>query len=94
MARAIGAPTAATVLPLDLALTLPFNRAVATRVRIAWSACVCLVTLSLNWEPTHLFKRILPRMRELGLTEPQIHTLLVDNPARFFRGQEPPQSGA
>ncbi|MFG1808939.1 YfhO family protein [Streptomyces sp. NPDC049040] len=39
---------------LVLALTLPFNRAVATRVRVAWSACVCLVTLSLNWEPTHL----------------------------------------
>lgn len=39
---------------LALALTLPFNRAVAARVRIVWSAAVCLVTLSLNWEPTHL----------------------------------------
>ncbi|WP_333771672.1 YfhO family protein [Streptomyces sp. IBSBF 2435] len=39
---------------LALALTLPFNRAVATRVRAGWAAAVCLVALSLNWEPTHL----------------------------------------
>ncbi|MFI0722222.1 YfhO family protein [Streptomyces sp. NPDC021224] len=39
---------------LVLALTLPFNRAVAVRVRAWWSAAAVLVTLSLNWEPTHL----------------------------------------
>lgn len=39
---------------LALALTLPFNRAVAARVRAGWSAAVVLVTLSLQWEPTHL----------------------------------------
>ncbi|MGW1009384.1 YfhO family protein [Streptomyces termitum] len=39
---------------LALALTLPFNRAVAPRVRYAWSALAVLVTLSLQWEPTHL----------------------------------------
>ncbi|MCX4984010.1 YfhO family protein [Streptomyces sp. NBC_00572] len=39
---------------LALALTLPFNRAVAPRVRAGWSAAVVLVTLSLQWEPTHL----------------------------------------
>ncbi|MFD3569269.1 YfhO family protein [Streptomyces sp. NPDC058671] len=39
---------------LALALTLPFNRAVAPRVRAAWSAAVVVVTLSLQWEPTHL----------------------------------------
>ena len=43
-----------------------------------------------NWEPTHLFKRVFPRMRELGLTEAHIHTMLVENPARYFRGAEPP----
>ena len=43
-----------------------------------------------NWEPTHLFKRILPRMRELGLAEAHIQTMLVDNPARYFRGSEAP----
>ncbi|MFE6853713.1 YfhO family protein, partial [Streptomyces sp. NPDC057674] len=39
---------------LVLALTLPFNGAVAPRVRAGWSAAVVLVTLSLQWEPTHL----------------------------------------
>ncbi|MEV4940400.1 YfhO family protein [Streptomyces zaomyceticus] len=39
---------------LALALTLPYNRAVAPRVRTGWSAAIVLVTLSLQWEPTHL----------------------------------------
>ncbi|MFD9034765.1 YfhO family protein [Streptomyces sp. NPDC059567] len=39
---------------LALALTLPFNSAVAPRVRIAWVSAICLVTLSMQWEPTHL----------------------------------------
>ncbi|WP_240982041.1 MULTISPECIES: YfhO family protein [unclassified Streptomyces] len=39
---------------LLLALTLPFNRAVAPRVRYGWTAAVVLVTLSLQWGPTHL----------------------------------------
>jgi phosphotriesterase-related protein len=43
-----------------------------------------------NWEVTHLFKRILPRFLELGLTQAQLDTMLVDNPRRFFRGEEPP----
>ncbi|MFI9002842.1 YfhO family protein [Streptomyces sp. NPDC053541] len=39
---------------LALALTLPFNRAVPGRVRAGWAAAIVLVTLSLQWEPTHL----------------------------------------
>ncbi|GAA3924851.1 YfhO family protein [Streptomyces gulbargensis] len=39
---------------LLLALTLPFQRAVAPRVRAGWTGAVLLVTLSLQWEPTHL----------------------------------------
>ncbi|MGW1120342.1 YfhO family protein [Streptomyces tanashiensis] len=39
---------------LALALTLPFNRAVAPRVRAGWTAAILLVALSLQWEPTHL----------------------------------------
>ncbi|MBT2440589.1 YfhO family protein [Streptomyces sp. ISL-36] len=39
---------------LGLALTLPFNGAVAPRVRAAWTAAICLVALSMQWEPTHL----------------------------------------
>lgn len=44
-----------------------------------------------HWEPTHLFKRILPRMKELGLTEAEIQTMLAENPARYFAGVEPPR---
>ncbi|MEY4512499.1 MAG: hypothetical protein RLZZ450_4621 [Pseudomonadota bacterium] len=44
-----------------------------------------------NWEPTHLFKNMLPIMRERGLSKAAEHTLLVDNPARYFRGVEPPR---
>ncbi|MFJ7068336.1 YfhO family protein [Streptomyces sp. NPDC101115] len=39
---------------LALALTLPFNTAVAARVRTGWVTAIVLVTLSLQWEPTHL----------------------------------------
>src|SRR5690606_38135189 len=45
-----------------------------------------------NWEPTHLFKRILPELRERGLAESAIHTMLVENPARYFAGSEPPRA--
>ena len=43
-----------------------------------------------HWEPTHLFKRVLPKMRALGLSEADIQTMLVDNPARYFRGVQAP----
>ena len=44
-----------------------------------------------NWEPTHLFKRILPKMREMGLTQADIDTIFVSNPARYFGGVEAPR---
>lgn len=37
-----------------------------------------------NWEPTHVFRRILPRLREAGVPEAKIHAMLVDNPKRYF----------
>ncbi|MDI1456226.1 YfhO family protein [Streptomyces sp. ATE26] len=39
---------------LLLALALPFHRAVPARVRTGWTLLVLLVTLSLQWTPTHL----------------------------------------
>jgi phosphotriesterase-related protein len=42
------------------------------------------------WEPTHLFKRILPTLRSLGVSQAQLHTMLVENPARYFRGERAP----
>jgi phosphotriesterase-related protein len=44
-----------------------------------------------NWEPTHLFKRILPALRERGITDENVHTMLVDNPQRYFAGAERPR---
>jgi phosphotriesterase-related protein len=43
-----------------------------------------------NWEPTHLFKHVLPTLRERGMSQAQIDTLLVENPARYFRGETAP----
>jgi phosphotriesterase-related protein len=39
-----------------------------------------------NWEPTHLFKRILPTLRERGVSESDVNTMLIDNPKRYFAG--------
>jgi phosphotriesterase-related protein len=44
-----------------------------------------------NWESTHLFKRIVPRLRERGLTEAHLQTIFVENPRRYFRGDEAPR---
>ncbi|KIE28347.1 membrane protein [Streptomyces sp. MUSC 125] len=39
---------------LLLALTLPFHRAVPVPIRVGWTTLVLVVTLSLQWAPTHL----------------------------------------
>jgi phosphotriesterase-related protein len=44
-----------------------------------------------NWEPTHLFKRIVPRLRDRGVTDADVRTIFVENPARYFRGDESPR---
>lgn len=40
-----------------------------------------------NWQPTHLFKNLLPKMREAGISDEKIKTMLVDNPRRWFAGE-------
>jgi len=40
-----------------------------------------------NWYPTHLFKNVIPALKKGGVTEEQIHTILVDNPRRLFAGE-------
>jgi phosphotriesterase-related protein len=39
-----------------------------------------------HWNFGHLFKDVLPRLREIGISDGQIRTMLVDNPRRFFGG--------
>jgi phosphotriesterase-related protein len=40
-----------------------------------------------NWQPTHLFKNLIPKMREAGVSEDKIKTMIVDNPRRWFAGE-------
>jgi len=37
-----------------------------------------------NWKPTHIFTNILPALRDAGVPQAKIDTMLVDNPRRFF----------
>ena len=39
-----------------------------------------------DWRPTTIFRTIVPQLREGGLDEADIDTLLVENPRRFFTG--------
>lgn len=43
-----------------------------------------------TWNPSHFSLRIVPKLRDRGITEEQIDTLLVDNPRRYFAGNELP----
>jgi len=37
-----------------------------------------------NWDFTNIFCNILPAVKAAGITDKQIDTILVDNPARLF----------
>jgi phosphotriesterase-related protein len=37
-----------------------------------------------NWHFLHIHNDVLPALRERGITDDQIHTMLVDNPRRIF----------
>jgi phosphotriesterase-related protein len=39
-----------------------------------------------DWNPTHIIKNILPRLRDAGVSEQVIRTITVDNPRRYFEG--------
>jgi phosphotriesterase-related protein len=36
--------------------------------------------------PTHLFKNIIPDLKQAGINEDKIKTILIDNPRRLFAG--------
>lgn len=40
-----------------------------------------------DWYPTYIFKKLIPKMKAAGVTDDQIHTMLVKNPRRFFDGE-------
>ena len=39
-----------------------------------------------DWEPTYIFRVVLPKLREVGFGEETVAGLLIDNPRRFFAG--------
>lgn len=43
-----------------------------------------------NWNPTHLFERIIPKLRDAGVSDASIRTMTDENPARWFAGTEAP----
>ena len=40
-----------------------------------------------NWHYEHIHRDVLPALREKGVTDEQIRTMLVDNPRRYFGGR-------
>jgi phosphotriesterase-related protein len=38
-----------------------------------------------NWNPAHVFKNIVPALREAGVAQEKIDAMLIDNPRRFFQ---------
>jgi phosphotriesterase-related protein len=39
-----------------------------------------------KWDPTHIFKNVLPALREAGVSEAKIEAMMVENPKRYFAG--------
>jgi phosphotriesterase-related protein len=42
------------------------------------------VKLFVNWSFTNIFRNIIPALKKEGITEQQIHIMIVDNPRRLF----------
>ncbi|MFC1858493.1 phosphotriesterase [Thermodesulfobacteriota bacterium] len=40
-----------------------------------------------NWHPSHLFNNIIPTLKNGGVTDEQIKTIIEDNPRRIFAGE-------
>jgi phosphotriesterase-related protein len=39
-----------------------------------------------KWNPTHVFKNVIPALREAGVSQAKIDAMLVGNPGRYFAG--------
>jgi len=48
-----------------------------------------------EWDLCHIFEHILPLLKEKGVSDKQIHTMLIDNPRRVFEtaGAPPAEHG-
>ncbi len=41
-------------------------------------------TLIANWSYTHIFRNIIPRLKQAGVTDAQVNQMIVENPKRIF----------
>ena len=53
---------------------------------IDWFQDESLATAVPNWNYFHILNDVVPALRERGVTEDQIDTMLVKNPCRIFKG--------
>ncbi len=53
---------------------------------IDWFPREVLQAVAPKWSYTHIFQEVIPALREMGVTEAQVHEMLVENPRRFFEG--------
>jgi phosphotriesterase-related protein len=44
-----------------------------------------------NWHPMHLFKNVLPVLKDRGVTDADLETIFVENPRRYFLGKDAPR---
>jgi phosphotriesterase-related protein len=58
---------------------------------IDWFPAELIPVLAPNWHLIHLLDDVLPALRERGVTDEQIDTMLVANPRRYFTPQVPGQ---
>jgi phosphotriesterase-related protein len=56
---------------------------------IDWLPPGLLAQVVPNWHYEHISRDVLPVLREQGVTEEQITTMLVVNPRRYFEHVEP-----
>lgn len=49
-----------------------------------WGAEAALKEAAPNWHYLHIHNEVLPALREGGVSEEQIHAMLVENPRRYF----------
>jgi phosphotriesterase-related protein len=51
---------------------------------IDWFQADLIPVLAPNWHLTHLLDDVLPALREKGVTDEQIDTMLVASPQQYF----------
>ena len=44
--------------------------------------------MSEQWNPSHFSLRIVPKLKDQGVTDEQLDALLIDNPRHFFSGEK------